>query len=154
IEALAIELAAERFSENDFLAARKALDDYRRFELEGQRLEARKAHTRFHFSLYRASRSTWLLHAIEPVWENSERYRFTTEADSSHREQSDDEHEAILQACAEHNVAGAVQALHNHLQHASDRMRISLLPKLRNQGDTEHPIDVLAAHLNEKLEEQ
>lgn len=149
IEAMAIELAAERFSADDASAAREALDDHRKFELTGQRLEARMAHTRFHFTLYRASRSTWLLRAIEPVWENSERYRFTTEADAQHRSQSDNEHEAILQACTDHDVAGAVLALHSHVQRASDRMRVSLLPKLNyaNSGPE------LGEPVNEKIEE-
>ena len=33
------------------------------------------AHTAFHFCLYEAAGSDWLLRLIQPLWESSERYR-------------------------------------------------------------------------------
>ncbi|WP_159500722.1 GntR family transcriptional regulator [Microbacterium sp. 18062] len=134
LETIAIELAAQKFTPDDATRARAALDDYLESERRGDPIAARRAHTVFHFSLYRSARSTWMLHAIEPVWENSERYRFAYPGADHHRDASDREHEAILTACAARDMPGAVAALREHITRASDRMRASLLPRLAGTG--------------------
>ena len=53
-----------------------ALADHLRLSQAQDLAGARDAHADFHFALYRASGSQWLPRAIEPVWQNSERYRF------------------------------------------------------------------------------
>jgi len=34
-----------------------------------------RAHTAYHFALYEAARSGWLLRLIRPAWDSCERYR-------------------------------------------------------------------------------
>ncbi|ROO83072.1 DNA-binding GntR family transcriptional regulator [Actinocorallia herbida] len=82
---------------------------------------ARRAHTEFHFTIYRASGSLWLPRAIEPVWQNSERYRFAT-PDAERRRLSHLEHQAILDACAAHDGEAAAAALRAHLESTMHRI--------------------------------
>src|ERR1700733_2355574 len=71
LESLAIRRAAERFTPARAIEARRCLD------LLGEAPDnaaISEAHTRFHFALYDAADSSWLLRLILPVWETSERY--------------------------------------------------------------------------------
>src|SRR5262245_29359227 len=109
LESLAIRLAAPRFTDTDADAAELALDEYVRQSLAGATTAAREAHTEFHFTLYRASGSRALPRAIEPVWQNAERYRPVREGrDGIERERR--EHRAILDACAERDADAAEAA--------------------------------------------
>ena len=72
------------------------------------------AHTAFHFALYDAADSRWLLRLIEPLWETSQRYRLAANVAPKLRTRSV-EHEVILQACIEHDAELAARSLYNHL---------------------------------------
>lgn len=76
LETLAIQRAAPRFTAPDADTAAAELDRHVAAARRGDNVAARLAHTQFHFTIYRASGSRWLLRALEPVWQNSERYRF------------------------------------------------------------------------------
>src|SRR5262249_2433451 len=73
LEVPAIRRAAERFGEARAGHARECLD-----VLEGMPDDASvptsEAHARFHFALYDAAESAWLLRTIGPLWQVSERY--------------------------------------------------------------------------------
>ena len=113
LESLAIRRAAERF-------------DPRREDLAMLRLNALEerpddnsaatsaAHTAFHFALYEAADSAWLLRLIRPLWETSERYCLAA-PESRRLAERAPEHEAILAACAAHDADRAALALHDHL---------------------------------------
>lgn len=130
LESLAVEMAAQRFTDADAIAARSALAKVADSDRDGDPLDTREAHAAFHFALYRASGSHWLVAAIEPVWQNSERYRFSGEHDAERAQHSHREHEAILLACESHDPEAAVAALGDHLQGAWARIRASLDARL------------------------
>ena len=73
LEVLAIRRAAERFQDADEEAARHRLHTLEAMT-DDRTAEASAAHAAFHFALYDAADSAWLLRLIRPVWETSERY--------------------------------------------------------------------------------
>jgi DNA-binding GntR family transcriptional regulator len=115
LEPLAVRHAAERFTDEDAERASQSLarhvEAYRRNDVA----QAWVSHTEFHFALYRAAGSRWLLRLITPLWESSERYRL---AHGSVQRSLDDrrrEHERILEACVQREPELAAAELHNHL---------------------------------------
>src|SRR5882672_1849141 len=75
LEPLAVARASGRISPQEVDRARAELENYTIFHERGERPAARAAHDAFHFTLYSASGSEWLVRLIRPAWENSERYR-------------------------------------------------------------------------------
>lgn len=114
LEPLAVRRAAERFTGEDEGRARAFLEAYASARREGLDREARAAHAGFHFALYQASGSAWLLRLIRPAWENAERYRALSLRSRGfpYRQQ---EHERILAACARHDAEAAAAELRRHL---------------------------------------
>jgi DNA-binding GntR family transcriptional regulator len=115
LEPLAIRHAAERFTDEDAERAAAALarhvDGYRR----GDAAAAWSAHTEFHFALYRAAGSRWLLRLITPLWESSERYRLASLPHGRGLDERRREHERILEACIARDADAAALELANHL---------------------------------------
>jgi DNA-binding GntR family transcriptional regulator len=122
LESIAVRAAAERFTDADAEAATKALAEHVRLAKAGDIVASRQAHTEFHFAIYRAGGSRWLPRAIEPVWQNSERYRFGTRQTRAQIERHRTEHQAILDACIAHDVEEAETALRTHLEGAMQRI--------------------------------
>jgi DNA-binding GntR family transcriptional regulator len=121
LESLAVRRTAGRLTDVDGKAAGQALEEHVRHSLAGNQAAAREAHTEFHFTLYRAGGSRSLPRAIEPVWQNSERYGPARES-PDRIEQQRREHQAILDACAAHDADAAAAALRVHLEGAMDRI--------------------------------
>jgi DNA-binding GntR family transcriptional regulator len=113
LEVLAVRRAAERFD-----AEREDLARLRLAALESMpddnSAATSAAHTAFHFALYDAADSAWLLRLIRPVWETSERYCLAV-PESRQLAGRSHEHESILAACASHDTDNAALALHDHL---------------------------------------
>ncbi len=114
LEPLAVRRGAGRFTDRDADAARTHLVEYAQARERGELRPARAAHTAFHFTLYAASGSEWLLRLIRPAWENCERYRSMSLQSSSIRE-VEREHERILDACVQHDPERAAAELTRHL---------------------------------------
>jgi DNA-binding GntR family transcriptional regulator len=114
LETIAVRRAAARFTASDAAAARAHLDAYAAAHERGDTREARQAHADFHFTLYSASGSGWLVRLIRPVWENTERYRALS-LRSTPRSERQAEHEAILAACGRHDPDDAARHLRRHL---------------------------------------
>jgi DNA-binding GntR family transcriptional regulator len=113
LEVLAVRRAAARFT------AAQAADARRHLALLVQHADevsaaASEAHTRFHFAVYEAADSAWLLRLILPVWETSERYCLEL-PDVRRLAQRKAEHEEILAACEARDPDRAAAALHDHL---------------------------------------
>src|SRR5690606_30573460 len=117
-----------RFGTEQVEVCQGHLDRYLALPEAGLMVEARAAHRDFHYGIYARAGSRWLLHAIDTVWKNSERYRFAAEPASS-RSETLDEHTAILQACADRDPEAASLALAAHLDQAAGRMRANLLQR-------------------------
>jgi DNA-binding GntR family transcriptional regulator len=114
LETLAVSKAAESFTESDAALARDHLDEYGRAREHDDAREARVAHTAFHFVLYEASGSEWLVRLIRPAWENCERYRSLSLHDLIWVDRQR-EHERILDACVRHEPGEAALELRRHL---------------------------------------
>lgn len=114
LEPLAVRRAAARFTARDADEARARLDEYATARERGDLRSARDAHAGFHFALYRASGSEWLLRLIRPAWENCERYRAISLQGRSSGE-VEREHLRILDACVEHQPERAAAELRRHL---------------------------------------
>ncbi|MFC7550657.1 GntR family transcriptional regulator [Plantactinospora sp. GCM10030261] len=122
LESILTERAARWFTPEDTERAQAELDRHAAAVERGDAAEARLAHSEYHFTIYRAARSRWLLRGLEPVWENSERYRFATVTTAGAGADRLREHQAILAACAANDVTAAVLAVRQHIQHATDRV--------------------------------
>lgn len=113
LEPLAVRHAAERLTDEHAARARAAFDALAKVV---RRPGARTwpAHTEFHFTLYRATGSKWLLRLITPLWESAERYRMAAwpKARLSMRQ---DEHRAILDAVLARQPDLAARLMHDHL---------------------------------------
>jgi len=132
LESLAVRAAAEHFGETDEQQAKTALAELLQLSESDDSVGARQAHADFHFALYRAGGSQWLARAIEPVWQNSERYRFGSAQTAVQLERNRQEHQAILDACVARDADAAEQALRNHLAGAVQRITETMTS--RQQG--------------------
>jgi DNA-binding GntR family transcriptional regulator len=120
LESLAVRRAAERFTDGDATAARTCLERFDAASAAGDVRGTLRAHTEFHFTLYEASDSPWLVALIRPAWHRSERFRpalLATPSEPQTKHRACDAR--LLSACAAHDSEGAAQALHDHLELAS-----------------------------------
>ena len=116
LEPMAVARASGRITPQEVERARAELENYTRFHERGDRPAARAAHDAFHFTLYGASGSEWLVRLIRPAWENSERYRALATPSVEMIRSRQVEHERILALCAAGDAADAADALRSHLQ--------------------------------------
>src|ERR1700691_1046132 len=72
LEVLAIRRAAERFADQHEQHARETLT-YLNALPDDNSAATSSAHAAFHFALYDAADSVWLIRLIRPIWETSER---------------------------------------------------------------------------------
>jgi DNA-binding GntR family transcriptional regulator len=114
LEPLAARRAAGRFTADDAAVCRAHLAEYARAHERGDAGSARTVHAAFHFALYAAAGSQWLLRLIRPAWENCERYRAISLQSRSVAE-VEREHERILDACVRREPERAAAELSRHL---------------------------------------
>ncbi len=120
LESLALRRAAERFTDEDADTARRNLERFDAVREAGDVRGTLRAHTDFHFALYEASRSDWLVALIRPAWVRSERFRpalLTSTGELQKRHRAFDEQ--LLAACLDHDPQAAADALYEHLELAS-----------------------------------
>ena len=120
LESLAVRRAAERFTAEEADAAGAQLRRFDAAAAAGDVRETMRAHTDFHFTLYEASQSQWLVALIRPAWDRSERFRpalLTSNDGPQERHRGFDQ--ALYEACARHDPDAAAAALHGHLELAS-----------------------------------
>ena len=126
LEVAAIGRAAENFSEED---ASRAADWLKLLEEKlkgGGGIEALEAHTGFHFALYRAASSRWLVRLISPLWDSAERYRVATVDVAVLFEPRFEEHEQLLDACRKHEIEIAEARLWNHLVRTANLIAVEM----------------------------
>jgi DNA-binding GntR family transcriptional regulator len=120
LESLAVRRAAERFEDGDAEVARGHLERFDAAAAAGDVRGTMRAHTDFHFTVYEASQSSWLVALIRPAWDRSERFRpalLTSRSGPQERHREFDD--ALLDACAAHRPDEAAQVLFDHLELAS-----------------------------------
>jgi DNA-binding GntR family transcriptional regulator len=127
LETMAVRQAAERFSAEDGQRARAHLAAFDEARHRADTRAAVREHTAFHFTLYEAAGSGWLLRLIRPAWDSCERYRPVLLAAKGELQDRHEELDVeLLEACAAHDAADAAQALHAHLELASDIYAVEL----------------------------
>jgi DNA-binding GntR family transcriptional regulator len=124
LETLAIRRAAERFDAEGEDRARLRLAALES-RSDDNSAETSAAHTAFHFALYDAADSAWLLRLIRPVWETSERYCLAV-PESRQLSGRGHEHEAILAACVAHDPDRAALSLHDHLATTANNVSVGM----------------------------
>jgi len=127
LETIAVRRAAELFGEEDERAARAHLADLDEARRGDDARTALRAHTAFHFTLYEAARSGWLLRLIRPAWDSCERYRpVLLGAGGSPQDRHAELDRELLEACAVRDPDRAAAALHAHLELATDIYEVEL----------------------------
>jgi DNA-binding GntR family transcriptional regulator len=126
LESMAVRRAAELFEAGDGQKARAHLDAYDDARHRHDIRAAVRAHGSFHFAIYGASRSSWLLRLIRPAWDSCERYRPVLMAEGTVQDRHEEIDVELLDACIAHEPDRAARALHDHLETASDIYSVEL----------------------------
>jgi len=127
LETMAVRRAAELFGDEDERMAHSHLTELDRARGARDARAAVHAHTAFHFTLYEAARSGWLVRVIRPAWDSCERYRpVLLGAAGSLQDRHASLDQELLGACASHDPDHAADALHAHLELATDIYEVEL----------------------------
>jgi DNA-binding GntR family transcriptional regulator len=127
LESMAVRRAAELFTADDERAACEHLAELDRARQAHDARAAMRAHTAFHFALYEAARSGWLLRIIRPAWDSCERYRpVLLGAGGSPQDRHAELDRELLQSCVARDPDRAAAALHAHLELATDIYAVEL----------------------------
>lgn len=124
LELPAIRRAAQRLSPAQATDARRTLDALSRMSDDNSEATS-SVHEAFHFALYEAADSAWLLRLIRPVWETSERYCLEFPA-SRQLVARAAEHEELLDACAVNDPDRAARALQHHLATTANTIAVAM----------------------------
>jgi DNA-binding GntR family transcriptional regulator len=119
LESMAVRRAAALFTEEDATTARSHLEAYDEARKRDDIRSAVRAHGSFHFAIYSAARSPWLLRLIRPAWDSCERYRPVLFAKGEVQDRHEELDVELLAACEAHDGERAAQALHDHLETAA-----------------------------------
>lgn len=115
LEPLAARLAAAQFTPQDAEAAAAALAGHVEACAKEDPTEIWATHTSFHFAIYGAAQSRWLVRLITPLWESSERYRRASLPIQRSLRERQSEHERMLAACVARDPECAARETSNHL---------------------------------------
>jgi len=126
LEGMALRRAAAQFEPDDEARARVALEEYDAARRRRDTRAAVRAHGTFHFTLYEAARSSWLLRLIRPAWDSCERYRPVLLAEGALQDRHEELDVELLEACAAHEPERAARALQDHLELATDIYTVEL----------------------------
>src|SRR5436305_5267246 len=126
LEGMAVRRAASLFTPADGEAARAQLASYDEARQRGDIRVAVRAHGAFHFALYEAAHSHWLLRLIRPAWDSCERYRPVLLAQGALQDRHEELDVELVAACEAHDGERAARALHHHLELAADTYAVEL----------------------------
>jgi DNA-binding GntR family transcriptional regulator len=126
LETMAVRRAAELFGAEEEQTARAQLAELDATRRDRDQRAAARAHTAFHFALYEAARSAWLLRLIRPAWDSCERYRPVLLGAGSLQDRHAELDRDLLDACAARDPDRAAEALHAHLELASAIYEVEL----------------------------
>jgi DNA-binding GntR family transcriptional regulator len=127
LEGMAVRRSAELFRGEDDARARAHLAAYDEARHRGDTRAAMREHAAFHFTVYEAAQSAWLVRLIRPAWDSCERYRPVLLADTGALQDRHEElDEELLAACAAHVPERAAAALRAHLELASEIYAVEL----------------------------
>jgi DNA-binding GntR family transcriptional regulator len=124
LEVLAIRRAAERFDADAEGVARQRLEALNRMPDDNSAATS-GVHAAFHYALYDAADSAWLLRLIRPPWETAERYCLE-HPECRRLATRHGEHRAILEACVAHDPDRAAVELHDHLASTANHISATM----------------------------
>ena len=126
LEGMAVRRAAALFTVDDATSARSHLEAYDEARKRDDIRSAVRAHGAFHFALYGAARSPWLLRLIRPAWDSCERYRPVLFAKGEVQDRHEELDVELLAACEAHDEERAAAALRAHLELAGEFYAVEL----------------------------
>ena len=126
LESMAVKRAAELFTDDDAERVRARLAAFDDARQRGDSRTAVRTHTDFHFALYEAARSGWLVRLIRPVWDTCERYRPVLLGAGAIQDRHEELDVELLEACEAHDPARSSAALRAHLELASEIFSVEL----------------------------
>ncbi|MBN9035861.1 MAG: GntR family transcriptional regulator [Rhizobiales bacterium] len=133
LEGIAIEKACTLITDQEIEEASELLEEMvAAFEAGDLELSA-TTHRAFHLALYRAARSTWLIHLVELLMSNTDRYRrLLTPARPSdaHLGVIRTQHTGILNAVKARDPALATKLLRAHLEDTLARYKAGLAERV------------------------
>ncbi|HZJ84529.1 MAG TPA: GntR family transcriptional regulator [Syntrophomonadaceae bacterium] len=122
LEGLAASLAAERITSEELEEMERCLVEKAEAILENDMEKLVSVDTKFHETIYRASRNERLTNIINNLREQIQRYRATTLAYPGRMQESLDEHRAIVEALQARDVHLARQLAGEHIENAENSM--------------------------------
>jgi DNA-binding GntR family transcriptional regulator len=114
IDSLAVRLAVPNLIETDLAALEEAFAGLTAAGIRQDWSGFRQHHRDFHFGIYHASGSPWILHFLNMLWDNSVRYQIISMTRTA--EQRAREHGLILAACREGNAEAAADLMRDHIR--------------------------------------
>jgi DNA-binding GntR family transcriptional regulator len=117
LESLATELAVPNLTDEDFVLLQESLEGMKQSGETGDSELGANMHEQFHMTIYKAANRPRLLRLIESLRSSSQAYLglFVAAADTRVLN-TEDEHQAIYDACAARSPKKAVAAMSQHLR--------------------------------------
>ncbi|MCI0686277.1 MAG: GntR family transcriptional regulator, partial [Sporichthyaceae bacterium] len=116
LDPMAVRLAVPKLLPERLAVLETTLESLRRSYDQDDWETTSRLHRQFHFGIYEAAGSPWLLRFLSMLWSNSERYQRLSAPHRGTREQRGEAHRRVLVACRERDAEGAAQYTHDHLQ--------------------------------------
>jgi DNA-binding GntR family transcriptional regulator len=116
LDPMATGLAVPRMTQTEHAELGEALDGLLQAYRDDDRNLHRIEHRRFHFAIYNACGSPWLIRILDLLWTNSYRYQRIS---SRHRGSLKDralEHQRILEACIQRDPELAALLMRKHVE--------------------------------------
>lgn len=129
LESIAVQKASERITKQEVREVTELYETMVQAFEDGEVETASAMHRSFHMTIYRAARSAWLVHLIELLISNTDRYRrLLTPARPSptHMTAIRDQHLRILKAVKSRDGERAGMELRRHLSDTLSRFRTGL----------------------------
>lgn len=133
LERLAIERACAQITDAELDQASERFDEMMAAFEAADVEKSSEAHREFHLTLYRAARSPWLIHLIQLLMSNTDRYRrLLTPArpSATHLAAIRGQHSAILEAVKARDPVRAGEELRRHLEDTQARYKAGLSERI------------------------
>ncbi|MDA8395360.1 MAG: GntR family transcriptional regulator [Candidatus Dormibacteraeota bacterium] len=118
LEAVAVELAAERATPADLERLEAAVTAQERATRSGTAVKVLRASMEFHDALHLSAHSSILSLVLEQIWAHARRYRELTLGKSERHVSVAEEHRALLEAIRRHDPEGAKRIIQSHVRGA------------------------------------
>lgn len=126
LDALAIELACARITEEDIQLLKAACDNFEQMTKTKDSTQIAKADVELHDIIVRASHNDKLILMVNNLAEQMYRYRFEHIKDAAQHERLISEHQKIYQSLAARDAIAAAEAVKEHIDNQEKAIMIHL----------------------------